>query len=204
MKLLLLTTSTLLLLMATSCNGNKEPQNTTNKDTTTQPAPVIVTEKAPIVNIEDTLDFKRNVLCIRDSAATYERLLLKLDNIYNKKIADVLKASKLTAKGLPMAWYTNKKNMYFFEAGVPVDSLPNKAAKGMYIKKTYADSCFIAHFFGPINLTTKGYEALGERMTDLKKKKGNSAYEIYINGFQPGAASIDPYKQETSIVMPYK
>jgi hypothetical protein len=205
MKLLILTSSICLLLFTTSCNNNSENQTPSNKPSAEQALPAEVkTEKAPIVNVEDTLEIRRNVLCVRDSAANYERLLVKLDNIFNKKIADVLKASKLTAKGLPMAWYNNKKGLYFFEAGVPVDSLPNKAAKGMYIKRTNTDSCIVAHFFGPINLTTKGYDVLNERLTDLKKSKSNSPYEIYVNGFQLGSVGLDPYKLETTIVMPYK
>ena len=162
--------------------------------------------KGPIINIQDTLEQKQTVVCIKDSAATSLGMSIKLNTIYNKKLRDFIKTNKLKISGPPMAWYKTQKAPFFFEAGIPVDKAPAKAAKGIYVKKTGGDSAVIAHFFGPNELSNIGYDALTEILKDRKKKKSSPAYEIYINNPFDSLANrkADPYKLQTDIVMPYK
>lgn len=177
------------------------------------PPPLVKKEKSdttaskrgPIINLVDSLEQKRIILCFKDSASTSAGMSIKLNNIYNKKIPDAAKAGKVKLTGQPIAWYKTQKAPFFFEAGIPVDKAPAKPTKGMYIKKTgTGDSVLIAHFFGPYELTGTGYEALNEALKDRKKKKSAPAYEIYINNpFDGRTKKIDPYKMQTDIVMPY-
>lgn len=167
-----------------------------------------VTEKSvkgPIINLVDTLEVKRIVLCIKDSAATSAGLSEKLSVIFNTTLPTALKAGKLTQMGYPMVWYKSQKAPFFFEAGLPVDKAPAKLAKNTFIKKTTGDSVLIAHFFGPNELTSVGYDALNEALIDRKKTKASAMYEIYVNNpFDPASSKIDLYKLQTDIYLPYK
>lgn len=194
--------------IAQGCKGKDKtppPPPLVKKEKTT-PKPGDKPVKGPIVNIQDSLEQKRTVLCIKDSASTSLGMSIKLNNIYNKKLRDFIKASKLKVSGPPMAWYKTQKAPFFFEAGIPVDKAPAKLAKGIYIKKTGGDSAVIAHFFGPNELSNAGYDALTEILKDRKKTKSAPAYEIYINNPFDSLANrkADPYKLQTDIVMPYK
>lgn len=166
-------------------------------------------KRGPIINIIDTMEQKRIVLCIKDSAATSAGLSIKLYNIYNKKLPDAIKAGKLKVDGQPIAWYHTQKAPFFFEAGIPVDKAPLKLSKGMFIKRTGGDSALVAHFFGPYDQTSVGYDALNEMLRDRHKTKAAPAYEIYVkNPFEQVQAKgkpvkNDPYKNETDIVIPY-
>lgn len=162
-------------------------------------------QKGPIINVTDTVELKRAVLCIKDSAVTATGLSLKLNTIYNSKLPAAILAGKLKITGQPMAWFKSQKLPFFFEAGIPVDKIPVKFTKGTFIKKTGGDSAVVAHFFGPNDLTATGYDALNEILKDRKKKKAAPAYEIYVkNPFAVSKEITDPYKLQTDIVMPYK
>ncbi|MEJ7610447.1 MAG: hypothetical protein WKF88_04640 [Ferruginibacter sp.] len=184
----------------------------TKKEKPAPPPPVIRKEKSdssakqkgPIINVIDTVEYRRTVLCVKDSAATAAGLSLKLSNIYNVKIPGAIKTGKLKTAGQPMAWYKTQKPPFFFEAGIPVEKAPAKAIKGFYIKNTGGDSALVAHFFGPNELSTVGYDALNEILKERKKKKAAPAYEIYVkNPFEQSKEKRDPYKMQTDIVVPY-
>lgn len=195
-------------IIAVSCKGNNEkttqlPTSEKNKNVndTVAKAP----EKGPIINIIDTVEIKRTVLCTKDSAATIEGLNEKLATIFNKKLPEAATLGKLKITGAPIVWYKSKKAPYFFQAGIPVDKAAAKLAKGMFMGKTGGDSAMVAHFFGPNNLSSIGYEALNDMLKENKKKKTTDSYEVYIdNKFLTANEKTDPYKLQTDIVMPYK
>jgi hypothetical protein len=196
----------------TSCGGGDKASTETSTekaaDTKTEktenPSTETSTQKAPIVNISDSLEQRENVICIKDSAATEEGLTAKLKSIFGTKIPEILKANKMKADGYPMAWFKNQTAPYFFEAGIPVDKAPAKLGKGMYMKTTTFDSALVAHYWGPNNLKSQGYDALKERLAENKKTKISDAYEIYKYAFDSTQVETDPYKLETTLVMPYK
>ena len=161
--------------------------------------------KGPIVNIIDTVEIKRIVLCVKDSSATSVGLSEKLSNILKVKIPGAITAAKIKAVGQPIAWYKSQKPPFFFEVGIPVDKAPAKMIKGFFIKKTGGDSALVAHFYGPNMLSSIGYDALNEMLKEQKRKRSSSAYEIYIdNPFEVKKGKIDAYKQQTDIVFPYR
>lgn len=162
--------------------------------------------KAPIINIVDSMEHAQIIICIKDSSATSAGMTTKLNTIYNTKLPAFLKTSKLRIIGPPVAWYKTQKAPFFFEAGLPVDKAPAKLSKGIYIKRTGRDSAFVAHFFGPNQLSNSAYEALNEYTKDRKKKRSAPAYEIYVNNPFDSTTrkNRDPYKQLTDIVYPYK
>jgi effector-binding domain-containing protein len=195
-----------MMLNCKNKSAEKEVQPTLIKKDTQTKKETDQPSKGPIINLVDTVESKRTVLCLKDSAATSAGMTIKLEAIYNKKLPEFIKANKLTIAGSPMAWYKSQKAPFFFEAGLPVDKAPPRLAKGTYIKKTGADSCIVAHFFGPYDLTSIGYEALTDFIKEHKKIKAAAPYEVYINSPFDSTKSktIDPYKLQTDIVFPYK
>lgn len=191
-----------------SCKDSKEkppPLPPLVKKETATNSKTEILQKGPIINIVDTIEIKRIVLCVKDSSATSAGMSTKLNNIYNKKIPDAIAAAKLKKIGQPMAWYKTQKAPFFFEVGIPVDKAPSKMPKGFFIKKTGGDSVLVAHFFGPNIMTNVGYDAVTEMLKERNRKKAAPAYEIYIdNPFEVKKGKTDPYKQQTDIVMPYK
>ncbi len=195
-----------------ACNSS-DKKVTDNKTDTVKPVRAVVAEKQTtgtsekpgIINILDTVATKSIVIYMKDSAKTFERISIKLAQIYGVKLADVLKKNKIQMAGAPMAWYKSQKAPYFFEAGVPVNKTPAKLPNNVFVREMNADSAVIAHFYGPYNLLPQGYDALKEWMKDEKKMANGAPYEIYIGDpIDKNGKPIDPYKVRTDIVFPHK
>lgn len=195
-----------------SCSNDENKSGTTTQKADTPvvkkaDTAVVKTEpasKPAIINIIDTLTPKRLVLCIKDSAASFERIGPKLGIIYGVKLAEVLKKNNLKMDGAPMAWYRSNKAPFFFEAGVPVAKKPAKLSNGAFVKEMAADSAVVAHFYGPYNLLSQGYDALNEWLKDAKKKASAAPFEIYVGDpVDKDGKMIDPYKVRTDIVFPH-
>jgi effector-binding domain-containing protein len=197
--------STTLLL---NCGDSKEKSTaavSTKKDSAKAIVPVEISKKAPIINLEDTIDIKRTLICIKDSSKTREGMYAKLQTIYNVKLADCIKQNKLTITGNPTAWHTMQKKAFFFEAGIPVDKTPTKACKAVYTKSINNDSTFTAHFFGPNDMIDGAYEILNEKLKESKKSRLGAIYEIYYGDqFSLSAQPKDFYKLQTDVVLAYK
>jgi hypothetical protein len=198
----------IIVLSHTSCKATKDKnavptitKNTSDEIIQVKEAP----PKGPIINVTDTVEIKRILLCTRDSAATREGMNLKLNTIFQKKIPDAIALSKLKITGEYIVWYKVKTPPYFFEAGITVDKVPSKLLKGMFMSKTGGDSALVAHFFGPTELTTVGYETLQDMQKEHKRKNASAPYEVYVdNKFLLVNAQRDAYKMQTDIIMPYK
>lgn len=194
------------LILSASCNNapEKKDEAPVAKDTTAPAAPV-ETKRAPIININDTLSIKRIVITMKDSAATQERVSIKLGEIYSVQLAAVLDKYNLKVIGHPIAWFKSKTAPFFFEAGLPVDKRPSKTIPGVQVKEIGTDSVVIAHFYGPYDLTFQGYDVLKEMLKERKKKLKGAAYEVYVDDpFDSTGRPKDPYKVLTDIVFPYK
>jgi effector-binding domain-containing protein len=195
-----------LFILTTSCNSSKEKTAPSIATVENKEIEVLPTnpQKGAVINMQDTVEIKRTVLCLKDSAKTREGMYAKLTDIYNKKLPDAIKANKLIITGAPMAWHTMQKAAYFFEAGIPVDKAPAKPGKGMYMKSTGGDSVYIAHFFGPNDLTIGAYDAIKEKAKE-NHKVTSPAYEVYIdNPFVNTTEPLDLYKLQTDIVWPFR
>ena len=106
----------------TAPNNKKETESLIKKDTPVVEMKKTTEEQPPsIINITDTLSRKLLVLYMKDSAATRERISLKLGKIYSVKLASIIKKNGLKISGPPMAWYSTKKAPFYFEAGIPVE-----------------------------------------------------------------------------------
>jgi effector-binding domain-containing protein len=208
MKTLTLTLGVIYIIFFTISCAGKEEKKTPTQIVSDKPAaetPSIVTQKAPIINMADTIQLKRIVLCYKDSSMSREGMFVKLSNIYNNKLPESIKINKIKAVGAPMAWHTKVKKAYFFEAGIPIDKIPTKLGKGIYVKNTNTDSVFIARFFGPNELAAGAYNALNEKLKDAHKTKSGNIYEVYVdNIFVTTIDKKDAYKMQTDIVLPYK
>jgi effector-binding domain-containing protein len=190
-----------------SCKGkdkNTGPVKDTLQIKRAEPKPSdIKVTRPPIINIIDTVSPKRIVLVMKDSAANTARISLKLAQIYGVKLADVIKKNNLKVTGAPMAWYRSQKAPFFFEAGVPVNKRPAKLPAGVKVKEMGVDSVVMAHFYGPYELTPQGYDAIKERLKDIKKSAKGAPYEIYVSDpVEKNGKPIDPYKLQTDIVFP--
>lgn len=162
-------------------------------------------ERPPIINIVDTLSPKMTVVYSSDSAATFERIGLKLEKIYGVKLPEYIKKNNLKTVGAPMAWYKKQKGPFFFEAGIPVNKAGSKPVKGVQIRQLSAGKALVVHFFGPFEMLPQGYDAVKEWMKENKKTTAGPSYEIYITDpFDKNGKPVDPYKIQTDIVFPIK
>jgi effector-binding domain-containing protein len=163
-----------------------------------------VAKKPPILNITDTIAVKQIVLCMKDSARSSERIGLKLSQIYGKTLLEVIKKNKIVITGPKMAWFKTSNEPFYFEAGIPVNKIPAKMPKNVFIKNIGGDSVLVAHFYGPYELTYEAYGALREWMTDHKKKASGIPYEIYVGEpIDSSGKANDPYRVQTDIVFPH-
>jgi effector-binding domain-containing protein len=200
------------IIFLVACNSS-DKKITENKKDSLKPVRAVVTEskepgdavKPCIINILDTVATKSIVVYIRDSAKTFERISIKLAQIYGIKLAEIVKKNKLQITGAPMAWYKSQKAPFFFEAGVPVNKKPAKFPNNVFIREINNDSVVVAHFYGPYNLLQQGYDAIKEWMKEEKKIANGTPYEIYVGDpVDSTGKPIDPYKVRTDIVFPHK
>ncbi len=210
-----LLTTILACLFIASCADSKTDKTET-KDTAKpkkeaakpkeEPKTETVKQRPPIINITDTVTLKKTVLYMKDSAATYERISLKLGEIYGGKLAAVLKKAGIKPSGQPMAWYTKMdKAPYFFEAGVPVDKKPAKLPANVFTREIQKDSATVAHFYGPYSMLYQGYDAVKDILKSRKKRLDGKPYEIYIDDPVDKEGKMkDPYKVQTDIIFPWK
>ncbi len=162
-------------------------------------------ERPPIINIIDTLSPKRIIIYSRDSAKTYERIGMKLAKNYGSRLAETIKKNNLKMTGAPIAWYKTTKAPFFFEAGLQVNKVPAKPAKGVQVRELAGGNVVVAHFFGPYNLMTQGYDAIKEWIKVNKKVQAGAPFEIYITDpIDKNGKPLDPYKVQTDIVFPVK
>lgn len=200
----------LILLSCSNDSSKKEAKEEAKKDTAEKTASKKEEEKEepkrpPIINITDTLSEKKLVLYIKDSAKTMDRISLKLGEIYGIKLAAVIKKNKLKTTGQPMAWHTEMKGPYFFEAGIPVDKKPSKLPAGILTRQIGVDSVTVAHFHGPYEMLPAAYDAVKDYLKDRKKKPSALPYEIYVDDpMDKDGKMKDPYKVQTDIVFPWK
>lgn len=196
------------LLISCKGSGKKEPA-APPKDTLI--VPVKRTEKAdqkqrpPIINIVDTVAPKRMVIFAKDSAKTYERIGMKLGKVYGTKLAETIRKNSLKMTGAPLAWYKTTRAPFFFEAGIQVNKRPVKLAKGVQVRELEAGTVVVAHFFGPYNMMSQGYDAIREWIKVNKKSAAGAPYEIYVSDpIDKNGKPLDPYKVQTDIVFPVK
>ncbi len=211
MKLKIVSTMAIAALLATGCNNDTPSSGNTKNDQPKVDSPQKKTpevadapgkaQKPPVMNFVDTVMVKRTILYMKDSAATMDRIGMKLGGIYADKLAKFMKANKISATGAPMAWYQTDKAPYFFEAGMPVEKAPAKLAPGILAKELPAGNVMVAHFFGPYELMRTAYEAAKARMAERKMTATGAPFEIYIGD---PVVQKDPYKVQTDIVFPVK
>jgi len=200
-----------ILLLAAGCK-NKDQDSVKN-----EPEPVIyktdtseipenkTINRPPIINITDTISEKYMVLIMKDSASSSERIAIKMANIYQKILPELIKQQKLEIAGPRLAWYKTSSPPFFFEAGIPISGKPLKLPKNISVKNIGADSAVIAHFYGPYSLTFQAYEALRDWMKSYKKSSAGAPYEVYIGEmYDNNGKAIDPYRVRTDIVFPHK
>ena len=198
------------VLLFGSCNSDSKKTTEAKKDSVgskkeskSQPKIEVSTKKPPIINIVDSVQPRRIIVYMNDSAATFERISMKLGQIYGVKLAEFFKKNSLKVAGAPMAWYITHKAPYFFEAGVPVNKRPTKQMAGVKVRETSADSVVMAHFYGPYDLVNVGYDALKEWLKDHKRSLKAPAYEIYVGDpIDKKGKPVDPYRVQTDIVFP--
>lgn len=188
-----------------SCKNGPDKEKAPAKTTEITPRVVQPVKNPPIINITDSVTTKRIVLCIRDSAATQERISLKLAAIYGNKLSAAIRKHNLKVTGAPMAWYSGNKAPFFFTAGIPVDKKISKKIPGTEWKETGTDSMVVAHFYGPYALLPQAYEALENWVKERKKTPVGKPYEIYIGDpLEKDGKPKDPYKVLTDVVYPWK
>ncbi len=162
-------------------------------------------QRPPIINIVDTVAPKMTVIYCNDSAATFDRIALKLGKIYGTTLPEYIKKNNLKTAGAPMAWYKKQKAPFFFEAGIPVNKAAAKPVKGVQIRQLSAGKALIVHFYGPFEMLPMGYDAVKEWMKENKKTLASPTYEMYVTDpIDKNGKPVDSYKIQTDIVFPIK
>ena len=200
------------LLLNACGNNDKNEKGKPIKDSTkttirkeSKKEPDTKYQRPPIVNIVDTMTPKMLVIYCKDSAATFDRISLKLGKIYGVTLPEYIKKNNLKTAGAPMAWYKKQKAPYFFEAGIPVNKRGNKPFPGVQMREMSTGKAVIAHFYGPFELLPQGYDAIKEWMKDNKKTAAGPSYEIYLTDpIDKNGKPVDPYKIQTDIIFPIK
>ncbi len=198
------------LLAACSNNADeKKAETVAKKDSTAKeekkPEAPAGTRRPPIINITDTLSVKQTIIYMKDSAATVERLQLKLGEILGVKLGALLMKNKVKMAGAPVAWYKSTKPPYFFEVGVPVDKKPAKLPSNVFVREMGVDSVTVAHFYGAYDMLPQAYEALSDWMKGHKKKLDGKPYEVYVDDpMDKDGKMKDPYKVRTDVIFPWK
>ena len=208
-KTLLNTAIFLTVIFLVSCGDEKKKEQPKPEKgrikTEVKKEPETKYQRPPIINIVDTVAPKMTVIYCKDSAATFERISLKLGRIYGTTLPEYVKKNNLKTAGAPMAWYKKQKAPFFFEAGIPVNKAGTKSVKGVQIRQLSAGKALIVHFFGPFELLPQGYDAVKEWMKENKKTLAGPSYEIYITDpIDKNGKPVDPYKIQTDIVFPIK
>lgn len=181
--------------------NSPQPPVKAKKDST---APINNAGSPPIINIIDTIAPKKLMLYVSDSAATSERISIKITKIFDQKLADFIKKQKIQTDGHKTVWFKTNKAPFFFEAGIPIIKKPVKLPKGFLVKSIGGDSAIIAHYYGPYSKTNMAYDALAEWAKDKKKKKKGNPYEVYVTDpIDKDGKPVDPYKIRTDIVFPH-
>jgi effector-binding domain-containing protein len=193
-----------LLAMAISCS-QKNPENGTADSLQTAPADSVAndstaTAREPIMNIEEIKTQDQNLMVMNDSAASSQEIGQKLGAIYGKIGACAAKC-KMEVSGAPAAWYNGPSAPWAFTAGMPFKTKCNNPDKGISMKEVKGGKAVVVHFFGPYDMTGKGYEAGQNYIKEKNLVAGDAPYEVYIG--DPGTEK-DPYKVQTDIVFPIK
>jgi effector-binding domain-containing protein len=200
-------------LFFTSCGEDKKQDTdakkeaVVEKDTVKREAPEkpAAVKRPPIINITDTIAIKRKVLCMKDSAATIERVSMKLGEIFNNKLSALVAKNKMKVTGPPMAWYRGTKAPFYFEAGIPVEKVSGKLPPKVTVKQVGTDSVVVAHFYGPYSELPVAYETLSDWIKDRKKSPKGKPYEIYVGDpIDKEGKPVDPYKVQTDVVFPWQ
>jgi effector-binding domain-containing protein len=84
---------------------------------------------------------------------------------------------------------------------MPFKTKCNNPDKGISMKEVKGGKAVVVHFFGPYDMTGKGYEAGQNYIKEKNLVAGDAPYEVYIG--DPGTEK-DPYKVQTDIVFPIK
>ena len=197
--------------LSCTSKGKKEPA-APPKDTLI--VPVKKTEKTvpdgkfqrpPIINIVDTVSPRRMVIFAKDSARAYERIGMKLGKIYGTKLAETIKKNNLKMTGAPLAWYKTTKAPFYFEAGLQINKKPARLVPGVQYREMAVGKIVLAHFYGPYDQMSQGYDAIKEWMKDNKKIAAGAPYEIYVTDpIDKKGKPVDPYKVQTDIVFPIR
>lgn len=186
---------------------NKDSITNSNKKNTvvTEKKKNIEEDRPSIINITDTLSVKRMVLYMKDSAASRERVGLKVRKVVDNKLASVIKKNGLKVNGAPIVWLNSKKPPFYFEVGLPIEKKSGKLPKNIFLRDLGVDSVLVAHFYGKYEQLPQAYDALTDILKDRKKKLKGKAYEIYIdNPIDKDGKPKDPYKVQTDLVFPWK
>ena len=208
-KILFFNTIFFTALLMGSCSGDKKqdaPKTEKGRiKTEVKKGTEKKVQRPPIINIVDTIAPKMTVIYCKDSAATFDRIALKLGKIYGSTLPEYIKKNNLKTVGAPMAWYKKQQTPFFFEAGIPVNKAGSKAVKGVQIRQLNAGKALIVHFYGPFEMLPLGYDAIKEWMKENKKTLAQPTYEIYITDpTDKNGKPVDPYKIQTDIVFPIK
>ena len=158
------------------------------------------TAREPKIVLEEITVQPMIVLSIRDTAASMNEIGPILGKCYGE-ISVFMRSNGLQFAGPPLAWYHTEQAPYVMEAGIHVDKRPSGVQPPIELKDIGQAKAIVAHFWGPYELTPKGYEKIKEWLKKNNKKAVGAPFDKYIT--DPTTVK-DPYQVQTDIVQIYQ
>jgi effector-binding domain-containing protein len=158
------------------------------------------TVKEPKMVVEEISIQPMIVLSIRDTAAAMADIGPILGKRYGQ-IGAFMGSNGLQMAGPPMAWYHTEQPPFIMEAGIQVDKKPANAQSPIEVKEIGQSKAVVVHFWGPYELTPKGYEKIRDWLKKNNKKPVGAPFDRYLT--DPTTVS-DPYQVQTDIIQIYQ
>jgi effector-binding domain-containing protein len=140
------------------------------------------------------------VLTIRDTAPGMADIGPILGKRYGQ-LGAFMGSNGLQMAGPPMAWYHTEQPPYIMEAGIQVDKKPANVQSPIEVKEIGQAKAVVVHFWGPYELTPKGYDKIREWLKKNNKKAVGAPFDRYMT--DPTTVS-DPYQVQTDIIQIYQ
>ncbi len=142
--------------------------------------PLASTGDETVINVEPTLIRPQLFLMMKDVAQDEKEASEKQATMYNN-LDFILKKYSLQPVGSPTLWRYQKQNIYFIEAGIPLDRKLPHLEPGTYYKKTTRCKAAVAHFFGKRSLLPRAFDSLTTWLKENHQKAVGVAWEVFTS-----------------------
>ena len=142
--------------------------------------PLASTGDETVINVEPTLIRPQLFLMMKDVAQDEREAIEKQATMYNN-LDFILKKYSLQPVGSPALWRYQKQNIYFIEAGIPLDRKLPHLEPGTYYKQTTRCKAVVAHFFGKRSLLPRAFDSLTTWLKENHQRPIGEPWEVFTS-----------------------